>query len=51
MEGQVADLGAKRRDWHGRRGLKVSVPCQAGHLEAKDELYASVYWHTCAQSL
>lgn len=47
----MADLGDKRRDWHGRRGLKVSVLCQAGHLGAKDDLHASVYRHTCAQSL
>lgn len=27
---QVADLGAKRMDWHGRRGLKVLSSVRQG---------------------
>lgn len=37
MEGRVADSGAMRRDWHGRRGLQVSVLGQEEHLGAKDD--------------
>lgn len=55
MESQVANSGAKRRDWHGVRmqekgfELQVSVLCQAGHLGAKGGPHTSVYMHVCAR--